>query len=125
MNRILKTLAFLAPLTVSAVAHADLTYGEVELIKLAAESVFHISITESYSNNMHSILQNQCGDGSCSEKEICQILNLGATFPMDCSGLPDTPPPPQDPRDVALRTLFAALPDPQVCVDYFRSIQPG
>jgi hypothetical protein len=103
---------------------AALTYGEVELIDLAAKAIFKVSVSTQVATNMESLLRSHCGGGECSEFQICQILNLGSAFPMPCAGLPTTPAP-IPPHERAFRMVLRGLPETPTCAAYFRSLQPG
>lgn len=116
MRRLFANLGFVFLLTYHSQAFAQLSPNHYDMVFYIAKIVFNISSPGGYSSNFREIFTSNCGNGQCTEKQVCQYLNLGSAYPMDCSYATDKISY-FDPKEAGFKAFLNALPKPQSCQD--------
>jgi hypothetical protein len=116
MQKLIARFGFLFLLTYHGQAFAQLSPNHYDMVFYVAKIVFNISTPGGYSSNFSEIFTRNCGSGQCTEKQVCQYLNLGSAYPMDCSYATDRISY-FDPKEAGFQAFLNALPKPQSCQD--------
>jgi hypothetical protein len=116
MQKLITKLGFVFLLTCHSQAFAQLSPNHYDMVFYIAKIVFNISTPGGYSSNFNEIFTRNCGSGQCTEKQVCQYLNLGSAYPMDCSYATDKISY-FDPKEAGFKAFLNALPKPQSCQD--------
>ncbi|MDQ3231682.1 MAG: hypothetical protein M3Q07_07665 [Pseudobdellovibrionaceae bacterium] len=116
MLKLLRNLGLLLLFSYHTHAYAQLSTNHFDMVMYIGKIVFNISSPGGYSSNFTEIFTRNCGNGQCTEKQICQYLNLGSVYPMDCSYATDRISY-FDPKEAGFNAFLHALPKPQSCTD--------